>query len=147
MQKKLTIRKRELLLGALTLYYKKADSLKKGVEELGLSAVTLDTAIGHAEAAGQLLMKSKDGVIELETIGGASAFRSAAREALAFNLLQLGKVEKKQIELLVEPSDTKETMEELRALREEFSDQLGLAEELEHRLNDAGINASVTVGP
>lgn len=127
--KTLKIRERELLLQAFDLYEKRADSLKKGLEELGISATALDTAIGHAGRARMHVEKAKDGTIALDS-AMEGAFRSVARDALMYNLVKLQKVQQAQLDLLVDPADTQETIGYVNALRETFSDQLTMVDSL-----------------
>ena len=138
-------RQKELLLKALELLEKRAESLKQGIEELGYSTMVLDVPLWHIMSAKSHLMKSQDGTIALATPGMADAFRIIARDALAYNLTKLSKIEKSQTDCLVPTEDTRETMQEVTDLRELFSDQYSLAGELERRLNEEGHDATVTV--
>lgn len=139
-------RQKELLLKALELLEKRAESLKAGVEELGYSPMVLDIALGHVMSAKAHIMKSQDGTIALAQ-SQDDALRIIARDALAYNLLKLSKLEKSQTDLFVPTSETRETMQEVEDLRQLFSDQLSLAPELERRLREDGHDATVTITP
>ncbi len=129
--KRLRPRQKELLIKAFDLMEKRIESLKAGVEELGLSAMVLDTALGHTMAAKAHVLKAPDGKIALASSGIEDSFRTAARGALAYNVLKLAKLEKSQTDLFVPTSETRETIEEVENLRELFGSQFSFDEEIE----------------
>lgn len=128
---KLSNRGSTLLHRALTLYEKKAESVKKGTEEIQVSTIAVDTALARVAELRRVL--ASVGTKEHLPLAEAEfdPLRAVAIDALSYLLGQIQKVKEKQEDLFIPTEDTVEAEADVKRLVSRFSGQMDLDEELE----------------